>query len=305
MNGKKNTGNILRLCLLLLFGAAFLAGALLTGKSLYGRREAENAYESLRTAVHAPLPTERLPGGTAAAEENAGPEEPEKPKAAAPAPTPAGTPAAAAPAVSETEPAEDGAPEEKSAEPPASVDFDSLKAVSPEICAWLYADWISVDYPVMHTDNNEYYLDHLYNGTVNSSGSLFADCRNTGLFSDGNTVIYGHHMKNGTMFGSLAAYRDQSFYDAHPVLYLYTPQGNWRIELFSGTAEDGNREFVRFDFEDEADFEAYAASLRARSVFRSSVTPEPGDRLVSLCTCSYERDNARFQLVGRLVPAER
>ena len=168
--------------------------------------------------------------------------------------------------------------------------------------AWITGEDTPIDYPVMHTDNNEYYLFHLYSGEENRYGALFVDCRNTGLFTDPNTVIYGHNMKNDAMFGSLMGYKEQAYYEEHPTMTLYTPDGDYTIELLSGTLENGDREFVRFRFESEEDFTGYIQSLQSRSTFSSHGTAVPGDRLVSLCTCTYEQNNARYLVVGRLLP---
>ena len=172
-------------------------------------------------------------------------------------------------------------------------DFSSLQAGSPDTVAWITGEDTPIDYPVMHTDNNEYYLSYLYSGEENRYGALFADCR--------NTVIYGHNMKNDAMFGSLMGYK-QAYYEEHPTMTLYTPDGDYTIELLSGTLENSDREFVRFRFESEEDFTGYIQSLQSRSTFSSHGTAVPGDRLVSLCTCTYEQNNARYLVVGRLLP---
>ena len=181
-------------------------------------------------------------------------------------------------------------------------DFSSLQAGSPDTVAWITGEDTPIDYPVMHTDNNEYYLSHLYSGEENRYGALFVDCRNTGLFTDPNIVIYGHNMKNDAMFGSMMGYKEQAYYEEHPTMTLYTPDGDYTIELLSGTLENGDREFVRFRFESEEDFTGYIQSLQSRSTFSSHGTAVPGDRLVSLCTCTYEQNNARYLVVGRLLP---
>ena len=181
-------------------------------------------------------------------------------------------------------------------------DFSSLQSGSPDTVAWITGEDTPIDYPVVHTDNNEYYLSHLYSGEENRYGALFADCRNTRLFTDPNTVIYGHNMKNDAMFGSLMGYKEQAYYEEHPTMTLYTPDGDYTIELLSGTLENGDREFVRFRFESEEDFTGYIQSLQSRSTFSSHGTAVPGDRLVSLCTCTYEQNNARYLVVGRLLP---
>lgn len=184
-----------------------------------------------------------------------------------------------------------------------SLDFTILTEANPEIVAWIKGEGTNIDYPVLHTDNNDYYLTHLYTGEYNSSGSIFMDYRNTEIGEDKNSVIYGHHMKNGTMFNKLVNYKDPSFFEKNPTMELYTPGGDYVVELISGTVEDGNNQFVRFDFSGDEDFLRYVEGFRTRSTFKSDVKLSPDDKIISLCTCSYERDNARYMLVGRLVAA--
>lgn len=185
--------------------------------------------------------------------------------------------------------------------PLISMDFSSLQEINPEIIGWIRNDRTGIDYPVMQTDNNNYYLNHMYNGEYNSSGAIFVDYRCCGDFSDKNTVIYGHHMRNGTMFGDLEQYKDQEFFDAHPVMMLCTPNGDYFIELICGTVEDGTYEFVRFDFESDEAFLDYVDGFRARSTFVSDVEVQAEDQIISLCTCSYEWNNARYMVIGKLV----
>ena len=182
------------------------------------------------------------------------------------------------------------------------MDFTLLKAVNDDIVAWIKLEGSVIDYPVMHGADNEYYLHHIYTGEANGYGALFADYRNTGLFTDRNTVIYGHHMNDGSMFCSLASYKTQDYYEQFPEMLLYTPDGDYKIELFCGTVESGDSQFVRFDFDSDEDFLNYVNSFKERSTFKSGVTVEAGDRLVSLCTCSYEINNARFMVIGKLTP---
>ena len=183
-----------------------------------------------------------------------------------------------------------------------SMDFTELKKENSDIIGWLYSEGTKIDYPVLQADDNSYYMNHLFSGETNTSGSIFADYRNTGDFSDKNTVIYGHHMRNGTMFGSIEEYREQEFYDTAPAMMLYTPEGDYLIELISGTDENGNEQFVEFEFENEEAFTDYIDSFRERSSFQSKVKVHPRDRLISLCTCTYVFNNARYMLIGRLVP---
>lgn len=181
-----------------------------------------------------------------------------------------------------------------------SMDFTKLQDINQDIGAWLLSEDTPIDYPVLQADDNRCYLNYLYTGEINGAGSLFLDYRNTGLFTDRNSVIYGHHMKNESMFHTLEGYKKQDYYDSHPIMILYTPDGDYLVELISGTIEDGMKEFVKFDFENEEDFTEYVNALRSRSTFQSTVELQPDDRPLSLCTCSYEWSEARYLVVGRL-----
>jgi len=189
----------------------------------------------------------------------------------------------------------------KPAEYHSPIDFKELTTINPDVKAWLLSAGTVIDYPVARGEDNEYYLSHLFNREKNKLGCLFIDYRNAGDFTDKNTVVYGHHMRSGAMFAGLTSYRDQSYYDLFPTMTIYTPERQGTIEFFAGVIENGNKEFVRFQFDDESDFLSYVDSLKANSVFRSDVEVKPDDLLVTLCTCSYEFDNARFELVGRLI----
>lgn len=189
---------------------------------------------------------------------------------------------------------------EYSAKRRQSMDFNNLQETYPEMRAWILAEGTGIDYPIMQTTDNEYYLSHLYDGTSNSNGSIFMDYRNTGMFTDDNTVIYGHHMKNGTMFNPLMEYKAQDFYEAHPTMMIYTEEGDYLVELICGTIENGDYEFVKFSFDDFDDMNGYVDELKKRSTFESSVNLLPGDKLVSMCTCTYERQNARYMLLGKI-----
>ena len=95
--------------------------------------------------------------------------------------------------------------------PDLQVDFKSLRAVNPEIVAWLSIDGTNIDYPVAQHSDNDYYLHHLFTGEWNSSGCLFMDCHNQSDYSGRHTIIYGHHMDNGSMILNVMGYKDQTY----------------------------------------------------------------------------------------------
>ena len=107
--------------------------------------------------------------------------------------------------------------------------------------AWLYCPDTVIDYPVMKADDYSYYLKHLPDGTHNANGTLFLDYNCAPDFSDSLSVIYGHKMKSGKMFGSLEGYKKEGYYSEHPYMYLYTKQGKFRINLVYGCVIGGER----------------------------------------------------------------
>lgn len=171
----------------------------------------------------------------------------------------------------------------------------------PNVQGWIRCEGTGINYPVVQGADNDYYLDHLPNSTKNKTGSIFLDYRNAADFSDQNSVIYGHHIKSGAMFGALKAYKDQTYYDAHPLMLLYTPEQDYQVELIAGYVADAARETLLLRFADADAFERYLKEIRRRSLFESTVEVSTEDRLLTLCTCTYELSDARFILVGKLV----
>lgn len=183
---------------------------------------------------------------------------------------------------------------------PIAVDFGTLLADAPDTVGWLYADDASVNLPVVQGTDNLYYLTHLPNGETSSGGSLFLDYLNTSDFEDEVSFIYGHNMKNGTMLQPLLAYEQQSYYDANPVLYLLTPEQNYKLELFAGILTGIESEVYTFNFESSESKQNYIDSLVAQSTFVPQRVPEAEERILCLSTCAYDYENARYVVFGAL-----
>lgn len=188
----------------------------------------------------------------------------------------------------------------KSEEPVTiSVDFTELKEVYGDVIAWIYCPNTPINYPVVQSTDNDYYLHRLITGEYNAGGTLFMDFRNSSDFSDWNSIIYGHNMKNDSMFGILPDYMEQEFYEEHPVWYLVTEEYTYQIELVGGyvTAADSSS----YDFpEDAAGRDTLANMASRKSSFRSDVKVEEEDRLVTMSTCVYDYEDSRYVLVGIL-----
>ena len=183
---------------------------------------------------------------------------------------------------------------------PTAVDFESLYKVSKDTVAWIYDPGMVINYPIAQAEDNDYYLRRNLSGKSSSAGTLFMDYRNSGDFSDWNTLIYGHNMKSGTMFASLLDYRMPNYYEEHPVMYLYVPGKRYKLELIVAYTTDVNDAIYQLPTTDE---ERQAALNRAYrlSNFESGIRPDKEDRLVTLSTCSYAYDDARYVVIGRLV----
>lgn len=184
---------------------------------------------------------------------------------------------------------------------PIMVDFPLIQEENPDIIGWLYCEDTPINYPIVQAEDNDYYLYRLPDGTSNISGSIFADFRNLPDFSDPNTMIYGHNMKNGTMFSTLRNYRQQSYYDAHPTLWILTPEQAFRVDLLAGyiTPSDGDIYNV---FSSAEEMQPVLAKVIEGSTFRPAEVPEDIQNIVTLSTCTYEFNAARYILVGNLVP---
>ena len=208
-------------------------------------------------------------------------------------------PAPSAP-VEETGPQEETpAPHTPRVQAPISVDFVALQAEHPDIIAWLYGENTPIHDPVVQAQDNEYYLRRLLDGSWNTAGTLFLDYRNASDFSDGRSIIYGHSMKDGSMFGSLLEYRESAYYQAHPELYLLTPEGDYRVELVAGyeVADDAPLYTLPDSASERETLIQYAVE---HSTFDSGVEVTPADRLLVLSTCAYDFEGARFVLLGVL-----
>lgn len=177
------------------------------------------------------------------------------------------------------------------------VDFEALADINPEVVGWLYCPNTVISYPVPQGENNSYYLNHLFDGTRNSAGSLFLDSRCQGLTGQ-NSVIYGHYMKNGTLFASLSKYQEQAYYEAHPELFLITPENTLTIRLFSAYIAGENDDAWQLTFSSQEEYGAWLERILERSCFTSEVIPQSTDRVITLSTCNYMFPGARFVCHG-------
>lgn len=191
---------------------------------------------------------------------------------------------------------------QKGVGPDITVDFEALEEINPDVVGWIYCPDTAINYPVVQGQDNSYYLSHLLDGTSNKNGTIFMDAGNTAGFSDANTLIYGHHMKNGSMFAALEQYRKQDYYDEHPVLYLLTPEETYELAVFSTCVVTASDEVYQMGFSDQEEYSQWLARQVARSDVSTQVSPQATDRVVTLSTCVYDFENARYVVLAQLIP---
>ena len=191
-------------------------------------------------------------------------------------------------------------------EPPPQESFAELLRYNPDTVGFLTIGGI-VDLPVVQRENdNEYYLTHAYSGEEAREGALFLDGANR--LSDENLIVYGHNMRNGTMFGKLSSFGEREFLLENAVvrfdtLYenaLYVPFAMFEASM---DENDGHYFDVRQIVFDETSFELFVLKLRGRSVFDVPVEVEYGDQLLTLVTCSYNDDDGRYIVALRKLRA--
>ncbi len=188
-----------------------------------------------------------------------------------------------------------------------AVDFAALQE---DTCADIYA-WISIpdtriDYPVLqHPSDDTYYLNYNLDGSKGYPGCIYTEMENSRDFSDFNTVIYGHNMKNGSMFHDLHSYEDESFLPDHPYVYIYTPDRVLRYRIFAAYPYDDRHLLYSFDYatpEGRAGYLSEIFSIRSMSaVLDDQVAVTSDDRLITLSTCVGNQNEKRYLVQAVLV----
>ena len=185
------------------------------------------------------------------------------------------------------------------------IDFEKLWAVNPDVYAWITIPGTVIDYPILQStsDPEDYYLDHTVERVQGLPGSIYTRMSNSRDFSDRVTVIYGHNMKNGTMFGHLHDYKNEAFTNEHDTIIIYTPEHILTYKIFAAVLYDNRLITESFDFSTDEGTQAYLDSLHAVNNFRTyfrDVEVTKSDRIITLSTC-ISNDAQRYLIQGVLV----
>lgn len=204
--------------------------------------------------------------------------------------------------------------EEPEAESKATVeipiDFVALQKQNPDVYAWIQVPGTEVDYPILQSsDDNTYYLNHTIDGEEKKEGAIFTENYNTKTFEDPNTVIYGHDMKNGSMFQSIHKYMDRSFFDSNRDIVIYMPDQILRYKIFAAYLTDNKHLLMNYNFWSKDEYQQYLNSIfsmRDMNAFidtSTEVTTE--DKIITLSTCYAGISTQRYLVQAVLVSIEK
>lgn len=198
--------------------------------------------------------------------------------------------------------------EEEDVELTVLPEYETLYNKNKKLIGWLKIDDTNIDYPVMQTANNEYYLDHNFNQEYDKNGSIFMDASCDVVHRSTNLILYGHHMKSGKMFGNLNSYSSQEYCEKHSTIRfdtiyekgLYQVMYVFRSRIYNED-EVVFKYYQFFDAASEKEFESNMQEMAALSLYDTGVTASFGDELLTLSTCDSSEPDGRFVVVAKRI----
>ncbi|MBR5328698.1 MAG: class B sortase [Firmicutes bacterium] len=183
-----------------------------------------------------------------------------------------------------------------------TVDLSALKAINPEVVGWLLVDGTEISYPVVQGPDNDKYLKTAYDGTKSNAGSIFMNANNDPALTNDHTLIYGHNMRDDSMFGHLLDFEDPAYLSQHRYFTVYNEYGEHKYEIFSAFLTF-SASFVYTDrFEFSWEYYDFIEKAKASSILDMGVEVTDIDRIVTLSTCTSRGNRAeRFVVMGKLI----
>lgn len=188
--------------------------------------------------------------------------------------------------------------------PEKQLDWETIQNENPDIYAWIYIPGTEVDYPVLqHPTDNSYYLNHNIDGSSGYPGCIYTENVNTKTFEDPNTVLYGHDMKDGSMFASLHNYRDPEFFQNNPYVFIYTPTETYVYEIYEACEFSDVHLFYEYDFTDPADYGRFLTDIAGvremDTQIRKDMTITTEEKVLTMSTCIATKPNNRYLVIAK------
>lgn len=191
--------------------------------------------------------------------------------------------------------------EDKEIEKMEQLDLNKLREYNEDVVGWIRIPGVKeIDFPIMQGEDNKYYLEHAWDGSENVTGSIFLEYLNSSDYTDYNTIVYGHNMRNGAMFAKLHLYRDQGTLDYWPYVYIRTDEGVLRYEIFASFYAPLDSPAYGLSFNQEETKVKLLEYAKENSEVKVDFEPELTDRILTLSTCSTSDKEQRWVVQARL-----
>ncbi|MFA5602256.1 MAG: class B sortase [Bacilli bacterium] len=179
--------------------------------------------------------------------------------------------------------------------------FDPLLKINKDVIGWIRIPETNIDYPVLKTNNNDYYLRHNIMREKTSVGSIFMDFRNKGDGTDRHSIIYGHRTNNKTMFTGLMNYKDKEFFYRNNIIIFNILEEEIKWEIFSAYITSIDFYYIITKFNSDQEFLKFINMIQDKSEYKTDVVLEADDKILTLSTCTYELEDARFVIHARRI----
>ncbi|STA98768.1 class B sortase [Clostridium baratii] len=176
---------------------------------------------------------------------------------------------------------------------------EELIKINEDYRMWIEVPNTNIDYPVVQGKDNDFYLNHDFNKKESSSGAIFMDYKNN-IDKDKNIIIYGHNMKNKSMFQNLMKFKDEEFWKENNKIILTIDGKRYEYEIFSSYISNAKEIDLRTNFKNDDEYLKYIEDIEKKSIFYRDVDIKSDDRIITLSTCSYEKDDSRMIIHGKL-----
>ncbi len=181
------------------------------------------------------------------------------------------------------------------------IDWEALSDMNEDLIGWLYIPDTIISYPIVHGTDNSYYLTHTFDHKTNNCGSIFMDMSNQGDYSSDNTILHGHNMKTGKMFGSLRKYESREYWETHPYIYIITEEEIMKYHIFSSERTAAASDVYTLEFGSSDSFASYLKKRKACSYYDTGVEVTAEDHLLTLSTCTSDTEEGRRVVQAKLV----
>lgn len=184
-------------------------------------------------------------------------------------------------------------PNSRKKENPPQVDFEKLSQINSDVIGWIVIEGTAINYPIVQGEDNEIYLGETFHHKANKTGTIFLDVNNQKDFSSDNSILYGHNLKTGKMFGSLIFYEDKEYWEDHPYIWILTKEKSMKYHIYTSYWTEAAGPVYTLEFSSEEEFVAYLENSVESGYYDTGVAVNPDDTILTLSTCLSSSEEGR------------